>query len=145
MKETMLVKKVSESAIKQNNERDKVECYTCLFDTKYNVEETIITVEGYHICEECFEKGEYLGICSDCGRPFHEGYIGLGYEGNADGVSLCCRCEGENFYICKSCGEEADYCLMRVGKTEEDCPIYQNGQALIEEAAREKYEEEKYL
>lgn len=88
---------------------------------------------------------KYLGICVDCRRPFHEGYTGLGYEGHADGLSLCSRCEGENFKVCRSCGEESEYCLMGINQSYEDCEVYQEGQALLEVAARERFEEERYL
>lgn len=123
----------------------KVECYECMYDDKYYIKDTIKTAEGNYLCESCYEKEMYLGICTDCGRPFHIGYTGLGYEGNVDSLSLCSSCEGRNFKVCKGCGVESEYCLMSVDKTNEDCEIYQEGQALIEEAARERYEEREFL
>lgn len=123
----------------------KVECCECMYDDKYDIDSTIKTSESNYLCESCFEKRMYLGMCSDCGRPFHIGYTGLGYEGNVDSLSLCNSCEGRNFKVCKGCGVESEYCLMSVDKTNEDCEIYQEGQALIEEAARERYEEREFL
>lgn len=95
--------------------------------------------------EKIISQSIEVGVCKDCGKSFNDGYTGLGYEGNADGLSLCNSCVGRNFKVCKGCGVESEYCLMRTDKSYEDCEIYQEGQALLKEEARERYEEERDL